>query len=83
MRNLTFWNGPAKVDFISTTWAAQDLERMIALTKKYQDRPMDLADASLVVTSEKLGIRQVISIDRDFDIYRRADKKQIENILLR
>ena len=44
---------------------------------------MDLADASLVVTSEKLGIRQVISIDRDFDIYRRADKKQIENILLR
>ena len=82
----------AQLDFLE--WASQgglhihdlgsaDLERMIALTRKYQDRPMDLADASLVVTSEKLGIRQIISIDRDFDIYRRADKKQLENILLR
>jgi uncharacterized protein len=82
----------AQLDFLE--WASQgglhihdlgsaDLERMIALTMKYQDRPMDLADASLVVTSEKLGIRQIISIDRDFDIYRRADKKQLENILLK
>ena len=33
-----------------------DLERVIALTKKYRDRPMDLSDASLIVTSELLGI---------------------------
>jgi predicted nucleic acid-binding protein len=60
-----------------------DLERMITLTKKYHDRPMDLADASLVVASEMLDIKQIISIDRDFDIYRRADKKQLENILFK
>ncbi len=60
-----------------------DVERMIALTKKYRDRPVDLSDASLVVASELLGVRQIISIDRDFEIYRRADKKSFENILFR
>jgi len=60
-----------------------DLDRMIALTRKYRDRPMDLSDASLVVTSEHLGVRQIISIDRDFEIYRRADRKSLENILFK
>ncbi len=60
-----------------------DLERVIALTRKYRDRPMDLSDASLIVTSEILGIRRIICIDRDFEIYRRADKKQLENILFK
>ncbi len=60
-----------------------DLERVIALTKKYRDRPMDLSDASLIVTSELLGINQIITIDRDFEIYRKTDKKRLENILFR
>lgn len=60
-----------------------DLERIIALTRKYRDRPMDLSDASLVVTSELLGVRQIISIDRDFEIYRREDRKPLENILFK
>ena len=62
---------------------SNDLERVIALTRKYRDRPMDLADASLIVTSEILGIKQIIAIDRDFEIYRRADKRQVENILFK
>ena len=28
---------------------------------------MDLSDASLIVTSELLGINQIITIDRDFE----------------
>jgi predicted nucleic acid-binding protein len=82
----------AQLDFLD--WASQgglqihelngiDLERIITLTKKYRDRPMDLADASLIITSEKLGIKQIISIDNDFNIYRRADKKPLQNILYR
>ena len=59
---------------------AKDLARIIALTKKYRDRPMDLADATLVVTSERLGIGDILTIDGDFDIYRRADRKQIRKI---
>jgi predicted nucleic acid-binding protein len=57
-----------------------DLERIIALTKRYRDRPMDLADASLVAASERLGVLQIISLDRDFDIYRSGDKKRFENL---
>ena len=82
----------AQLDFLE--WASHgglqitelggaDLDRMIDLTKKYRDRPMDLADASLIVTAEKLDLKQVISIDRDFDFYRKADKKPLENILLK
>jgi len=82
----------AQLDFLE--WASEgglqihelngtDLERLITLTKKYRDRPMDLADASLIITSEKLGVKQIISIDSDFNIYRRADKKPLENILYR
>ena len=58
------------------------LERIIELTSEYQDRPMDLADASLVVAAERLKLHEVISIDRDFDIYRTADRKHIKNVYL-
>ena len=57
-----------------------DLERIIALIRRYGDRPMDLADASLVLASEQLGMVQIISIDQDFDIYRSAGKKRFENL---
>lgn len=57
-----------------------DLERIIALTRRYRDRPMDLADASLVLASEQLGVVQIISLDRDFDIYRSGGKKRFDNL---
>ncbi len=60
-----------------------DLERIITLTRGYRDRPMDLADASLLVASETLDVRQIISMDSDFDIYRRADRRPLENLFYR
>jgi predicted nucleic acid-binding protein len=57
-----------------------DIPRIIELTKKYRDRPMDFADATLVVAAEKTGIRSIISIDSDFDIYRLPGKLQIRNV---
>ena len=57
-----------------------NIKRIIDLTKKYSDRPMDLADATLVIAAEERGIRQIISIDSDFDIYRLYNKMKIENI---
>jgi predicted nucleic acid-binding protein len=57
-----------------------DMLRLIELTDKYADVPMDFADATLVITSEKTGIRKIISIDRDFDIYRLPGKEQIVNV---
>jgi len=57
-----------------------DMLRLIELTGKYADVPMDFADATLVITAEKTGIRQIISLDRDFYIYRLPGKEQIKNI---
>lgn len=59
----------------------KDILRIIELSKKYSDVPMDLADASLVVLSEKLNIKEIITIDSDYYIYRTINKEMIENIL--
>jgi predicted nucleic acid-binding protein len=52
-----------------------------ALTAKYRDRPMDLADASLMAVAMSTGIRDILSLDLDFDIYRLPDKKRLRNLL--
>ena len=57
-----------------------DIARIIELTRKYRDRPMDFADATLVVVAELTGINRIISIDSDFDIYRLPGKVRIENV---
>ena len=57
-----------------------DMPRIIELTNKYADLPMDFADATLVITAEKTGVKQIISLDRDFDIYRLPGKERIRNV---
>jgi predicted nucleic acid-binding protein len=51
----------------------EETNRMTALMDKYQDLPMDMADASLVVAADKLGLILVFTLDRDFHIYRLAN----------
>ena len=47
------------------------LIRGFELMLQYADMPMDLADASLVVTAEREDIRKVFTVDRrDFAAYR-------------
>jgi predicted nucleic acid-binding protein len=57
--------------------------RIIQLIRKYSDLPIDFADATLVLAAEKTGIRSIISIDSDFDIYRLPGKEKIHNIFQR
>lgn len=57
-----------------------EIERIIQLSEKYSDVPMDLADASLIVLSEKLKIKEIITIDNEYYIYRTIKKEMIENI---
>jgi len=55
-----------------------EMERMAALMDKYQDQPMDLADASLVAAAERLGLKRLFTLDSDFYIYRLADGSALE-----
>lgn len=47
-----------------------DVSRAAALMQRYQDLPMDFADATLVVLAENLATQSVFTLDGDFDIYR-------------
>jgi predicted nucleic acid-binding protein len=57
-----------------------DMPRIAELTQKYADIPADFADATLIVTAEKTGIREIISLDKDFEIYRLPGKERIQNV---
>ncbi len=59
----------------------EDLDRIITLTAKYRDRPMDFADASLVALSERMGIRDIATLDQDFYVYRLRNRKTLHNVL--
>ena len=56
--------------------------RLIELTEKFKDVPMDLADATLIVASEAKGISKIASIDSDFYIYRNIRKKYLTNVFI-
>jgi uncharacterized protein len=59
---------------------SSDFDRLFALMAKYQDRPMDLADATLVLVAEKTGSNQILTIDSDFLFYRIADRENFNII---
>jgi len=47
------------------------LKKSLKLMKKYVDRPMDFADASLVVAAQCLKTNRIFTVDRnDFFVYR-------------
>ena len=55
---------------------------MRQLMQKYQDLPMDLADASLVLLAEHLGHGRILSTDqRDFETYPWKQYHPFENLL--
>lgn len=58
----------------------RDISRIVEMITKYSDLPMDFADATLVVAAEETGVKKIISIDSDFDIYRLPGKERIANI---
>ncbi len=50
-----------------------DLERLM---KRYADIPMDFADASLVRLAEREGLSTILTVDRDFEIYRIGGRRR-------
>ncbi|SMD33758.1 hypothetical protein SAMN04488029_1650 [Reichenbachiella faecimaris] len=58
------------------------LRRLVDLTQKFDDVPMDLADASLVVVAEVKGQKEIATIDSDFYIYRDIRNEYLTNIFM-
>jgi predicted nucleic acid-binding protein len=68
--------GGVEVDWATVT----DFPRIVAIMTKYADLPADFADASLVALCERRGIREVATLDNDFNVYRTADRKRLHNV---
>jgi predicted nucleic acid-binding protein len=65
------WSLEAKGDVQIAAQGSDDCRRMRALMEKYRYRPMDLADASLVVLAERHRLRDIFTLDHaDFRVYR-------------
>ena len=52
--------------------------RAARLMATYADRPMDLADATLVALAEERGIARIFTLDSDFHVYRIKGRRRFE-----
>jgi uncharacterized protein len=61
---------------------ADGAKRMLTLLEKYRDRAMDIADASLFVLAERMGVNEILTIERaDFDVYRLSSGRRFVQVL--
>jgi len=58
------------------------LKRILDLLIKFEDLPMDLADASLVVLAVERKLDSIFTLDSDFKIYRTFLKKPFRNMMV-
>jgi predicted nucleic acid-binding protein len=66
-------NGILTVEFS----AQSNIVRIQRLMEKYADRPMDFADACLVVMTEEFTNPMLFTLDADFKFYRRHGRDAI------
>jgi predicted nucleic acid-binding protein len=57
------------------------LADVLAISERFTDLPLDLADASVAETAARRRIRHVLSIDADFDVYRDRAGKALVSLL--
>ncbi|MBI2839688.1 MAG: PIN domain-containing protein [Acidobacteria bacterium] len=65
------WDFAEEVRITFLQVAEHDNQRIRELMQKYNDRQMDLADATLVCVAEREGLDQIFTVERtDFTVYR-------------
>jgi predicted nucleic acid-binding protein len=57
-----------------------DYARVAELNERYADLPGDFADLTLVVLSERLAIAEILTLDSDFDVYRRYRSEPFKRV---
>jgi predicted nucleic acid-binding protein len=60
----------------------EDYARIAELNQRYADLPGDFADLTLVTLSERLDIAEILSLDSDFDVYRRLRRQSFRRVPL-
>jgi predicted nucleic acid-binding protein len=60
----------------------EDFARIAELNSLYADLPGDFADLTLVALSERLDVAEILSLDSDFDIYRRFRRDPFHRVPL-
>lgn len=63
------------------TPAGTALADVLTISERFKELPFDLADASVAEAAARLRIRQVLTIDSDFDVYRDKAGKPLVNVL--
>ncbi len=58
--------------------ATPSIQRSAQLMECYADRPMDLADATLVALAEERNLNRIFSLDADFYVYRLNERIAFE-----
>lgn len=57
------------------------LTSVLAICQRFARLPLDLADASMAEAAERLQICCIVSIEKDFDVYRDAKGQALRNLL--
>jgi len=60
---------------------AASLDAVVSILRRYDSLPLDLADASVAELAARRGIHQVLTIDRDFEVYRDARGRRLRSLL--
>jgi len=83
-------NGPRLVaEFVSASGMEiydlcrpPELREAVSLMEKYDDTPMDFADATLVLLAEGLDVHEILTLDRrGFSTYRTRQRRHLQLIL--
>lgn len=59
----------------------ETLAQVLLISERFRDLPFDLADACVAEAAARHGIRHVLTIDSDFDVYRDTQGKALRHVL--
>ena len=72
------WRLVLRDDLVVANASPESNRRASQLMERYADRPMDLADATLVALAEERRLARIFTLDTDFHIYRIKGRKRFE-----
>jgi predicted nucleic acid-binding protein len=72
------WRLVLREDLVLASMPPTANKRSARLMERYADRPMDLADATLVALAEERRLKRIFTLDADFHIYRLNGRQAFE-----